>query len=505
MAPTMTFAGQYLPPELLDAILTFIGPESDLEDDNNISVRHFHNLMQERQAVLHALCLTSRALYAHFLPLLYHCIHWIWEETVFVGPPLKLTLFLRTLVTRPGLAGLVQHIYLNRWNMAWHLGGLGTAHFTPPELTAFTTTVSRIIGSQKFDVKYVEPEALAVVAISMMQGLRSIKLVAHNGANLDDWHPLYIWNSMDLTLGGDTLRPGGNYAISTEVAPVNMLTMLERLEITHSIPAGFLPSLSIPTLRSLKLATSRVAQFRSLLPCAPNLESLEFTLMRDVMSGPQFSDSWVDADELHRIIIAAPCSERLRRLAIEIYWFSNTSAEMSGFLDWGDWINSHCGIHGSLGPLTELRCLETLETSLSMLLGWRHTSWKSADLISMLPAGLKKLRIGHELYMFDTEFLWEEPALMGLLEKLLSVRGKGAGDQRQKHHDEGRVGKLEEVVVLDELRPTDLLNPVDGWEPRFEPEEIEQLKSCSERWGVTFMVQVKRQKAEKFFPGTFEV
>ncbi|RPB27300.1 hypothetical protein L211DRAFT_865536 [Terfezia boudieri ATCC MYA-4762] len=481
MAPTLTFAGQFLPPELLDAILTFIEPESDLEVDNNISLRYFHHLMQERQAALHALCLTSRALYAHCLPHLYRRIHWISGERVYFDPPLKLTLFLRTLVTRPGLAGLVQHIYLNGWNMRWHFGGLFPTYFTRRELALFSTTVSNIIRSQDYDVKYRKPAALAVVAISLMQGLRSIKLITHNEIYLDDFRSSYISDSV---------------ASPAEVAPVGMLAVLETLEITHNIPAGFLPSLPIPTLRNLKLATSRVAHFGSLLRCAPNLENLEFTLMRDVISRMETGNNWVDADELHRIIITAPCSQKLRRLAIEIYWFCRAST-----LEWGNWINFLCGIRGSLGPLTELRSLETLETSISTLLGWRHTSWKSADLSSMLPAALKKLRIGHELYMFDTEFLWEEPALMGLLEKLLSVRGKVAGDQGQKQHDEGRVGKLEEIVVLDELRPIDLPNPDDGWEPRFEPEEIEQLKSCCERWGVTFMVQVRRQKAERFFPG----
>ena len=471
--------------------------------------------MQERQAVLHALCLTSRDLYAHCLPLLYQRIQWLWEEAalVDVGPPLKFTLLLRTLLTRPDLVGLVQYIHLNHWNLARRFESLSLvrAHFTPHELAIFTTAVSRILGPQNDSTKYGEHEleVVAAVAMSLMQGLRSITLVGDSETDIHDgqMHPLHFWEKMGLALCDDSLRRHGNYSIPAEVAPAKILAMLETLEIIHSIPASFMPSFCIPTLRNLKLATSRVAHLRDILPCVPNLETLGFTLMRDATGGPQSdgSGSWVDADELHRIIIAAPCSQRLRRLAVEIYWFSGASPEMSAFLEWGNWINFRCGIHGSLGPLTELRSLETLETSISMLLGWRHTSWESADLGSMLPVALKKLRIGHELYMFDMEFLWEEPALMGLLENLLSVRGKGAADRQQIQHAhiEARVVGLEEVVVLDELRPIDLLNPDDGWEPRFEPEEIEQLKACSERWGVTFLIQTRKQKAERLFRKAF--
>ena len=387
--------------------------------------------------------------------------------------------------------------------MARRFDCLVTVHFTLHELAIFTTAVSRIIGGpQSHDVQYREPKAIAAVAMSLMQGLRSIKLVSDSEANILDCHSLCFWEMLDLTPGGNGLRSRGSDTIPAEVAPVRMLTVLEKLEIMYNMPSGFLPPFPIPTLRNLKLATSYVAHLRDLLPCAPNLESLEFILLRDSTAAPHVrsSGSWVDAGELGSIIIAAPCSQKLQRLAVEVYWYSAASAEMSAYLEWGDWINVHCGIHGSLGPLTELRSLEILEASISMLLGWRHTSWQAADFVSILPAALKKLRVGHELYMFDTEFLWEEPALMGLLEKLLSVRGKGAVDQQQKQHAEGRVGgELEEVVVLDELRPTDLLNPDDGWEPRFEPEEIEQLKSCCERWGVTFLVQKRKQKAARLF------
>ena len=58
-------------------------------------------------------------------------------------------------------------------------------------------------------------------------------------------------------------------------------------------------------------------------------------------------------------------------------------------------------------------------------------------------------------------------------------------------------------LKLATLRPTDLLNPDDGWELRFEPEEIEQLKACSERWGVTFSAQMRKQKAERLFRKAF--
>ena len=318
MAPILTFANQLIPPELLDLIITFIGPEYiySFEDDSNTSVHGFHNVMQERQAVLHALCLTSRALYTHCLPFLYQRIQWIWEEPTpaDAGPPLKFTLLLRTLLTRPDLVGLVQYIHLNHWNLARRFESLSLvrAHFTPHELAIFTTAVSHILGPQNDSTKYGEHEleVVAAVAMSLMQGLRSITLVGDSETDIHDgqMHPLHFWEKMGLALCDDSLRCHGNYSIPAEVAPVKMLAMLETLEIIHSIPASFTPSFCIPTLRNLKLAT---------------------------------------------------------------------------------------------------------------------------------------------------------------------------------------------------LRPTDLLNPDDGWELRFEPEEIEQLKACSERWGVTFSAQMRKQKAERLFRKAF--
>ncbi|KAF8459818.1 hypothetical protein BDZ91DRAFT_741237 [Kalaharituber pfeilii] len=182
------------------------------------------------------------------------------------------------------------------------------------------------------------------------------------------------------------------------------------------------------TVKHLSLTNAHLPTLNSLLACTPNLSTLCYTHLRNIIF-PEHR--WVDYFVLGSAL--SHVKDTLTTLTLRTFMFG--SLDLSTMI-----LGTECGFRGdaralSLSGFTKLR---DLTTNLSLLLGVNNESGMS--LSQALPEGLEVLRLVDELKPLDGCW-WEEEQVANIVGQYMRERGKGTL---------GGKGRLEKVGFVSE-------------------------------------------------------
>ncbi|KAH7006560.1 hypothetical protein EDB82DRAFT_438863 [Fusarium venenatum] len=369
-------------------------------------------------------------------PILYSRIKLKWDKSNTQTP--SIVPFLRTIMDRPELGGLVNHLFLqgddshgkpDYWNSRLPLISITGLQ---------TDQASHMIRQTKILEAHLWIQALlagnmdAVVAI-LFTKLPNLKLV-HFEENWTIFNPYLgmvlrgalcepskhrLPNYKDLTEVNISAQSGQYrlmaYQNTQDVLPLFYLPKLHSLSIAVDSPEKFeWPSSAPPvtSVRYLNLYRLREIRLRPLLSALKNIETLKWDLWYQQDLDKAVSKPIVQLDELASALCLM--SSTLRDLTI--------TGDSCPAFSYGDYDPPPLYFEGSLDNMTNLHNLRRLEIPWVLLMGSFSPKSTSKRLRDGVPVGVEVLILNYDLCVNYDQMDWEDDDFIAVIEGELEHR-----------------------------------------------------------------------------------
>ncbi len=360
-------------------------------------------------------------------PLLYTEILITWDDCLKPKPSIEL--LLRTILERPNLASLIKRI---RFRNGLDPAARPANHHLSQDvldlarnsirLDRFPSSDTWIQGMQEGSVPIIVAFLLSrlhkIETLEIGIKFQSVQLVdmfthalSDSGASKSISRFRYL---KKVKLNPEAYSPRAGILVLDEVLSLFRLPSMQSLSFL--VLDGYRPSHRGPCNPMIEVLELRHSQIREetlehLLSMVPNLKSLNCGLWCETEPIDDHS-SFLDCEALSK---ALKHTRLLEHLVISINFFASSAMEV----DWGGAYEKgeHWGIKGSLGSLTDLAHLKSIEVPIVVLLGWVVSS-SAPQLADILPRTLRQLLLRNDLNYFY-KYEWDQQACLDRLSEYL--------------------------------------------------------------------------------------
>ncbi|KAF5019291.1 hypothetical protein F66182_8709 [Fusarium sp. NRRL 66182] len=383
---------------------------------------------------LSSISMASKTLRLTVEPLLYFRIVLKWDKTNTQTPPI--VPFLRTIISRPGLATFVRQIYLEgndfhekpgHWNMR------------PPTVSTADLEMdhaSQLIRETKIseadiwirELQTGNMDAVVALLFSQLPKLQSIHFQL-NFTVINRWLGIMLRGALcepskhrlpsykDVTKvkfssQSREYRPDG-YQNTQHVLPLFYLPKLHSLLVAVDSPAEFRWPSSAPTstsIRSLDLYRLRESRLRPLLWVLTGIETLKWDLWFQPDLDKEVSKDIVQLDDLASAVCLL--GNTLKSLTI--------TGESSPATSYGDYEPPPLEFRGSLDAMASAHNLQRLEIPWALLMA--SFSPSSKRLRDGVPASVEHLILTDDLSLNYDQWDWVDKSIIAVIEEELQHR-----------------------------------------------------------------------------------